>query len=73
MPTHPPDADLAFTMPMHPLQADLAFTMPAHPPQESLAFTMHRIGRAGASVHNADVHSAGELQPRVSRHIVNCG
>jgi hypothetical protein len=40
MPTHPPQADLAFTMPTHPPQADLAFRMPTHPPQADLAFTM---------------------------------
>ena len=40
MPTHRPEADLAFTMPTHRPEADLAFTMPTHRPEADLAFTM---------------------------------
>jgi hypothetical protein len=44
MPTHPPQADLAFTMPTQ-AQVDLAFTLSTDSPQASLtsAFSTHRL------------------------------
>ena len=63
MPTHPPQADLAFTMPTHPPQADL---LTIHPEVQRSPCTA--FARAGSSVHNADALSAGELQPRLQAY-----